>query len=400
MSSNSYRNHIPASPGGVMRREGTYDLSTPLRQNHQVVDPTSPNVDLRQYGIVGVDTPAPQTPHAPSKGPRNRGDGLPPLNPFPDSPQKPSFYLGPPDSPEVIREKLRDYITNLYLIMSKHGGCFYSGAFVVDDINGKLKTILKGANTTSLDKVMHSHKSLGPIEDAVCSKGICEVHFTEEPLIISCPNAEPLSIKKTNVKWYTFNNDEKDEKDEKDEGGRFVFFKLEDHPTKSFKHLKRAFGRYIVGSNTVHLVKSQNLSSNNKNNQNSNSFIETEKMKKRREDCAHEGNCRCKEGEPDGCKKNDPMSLTFRKHSCQDGQFGNFREDTHTRVGDEFFVPSYISDTIIDNIKTLRSELVFNKCDPSEQKGGNRKSKKHTRKISRKNVKSTKHKKQNTRKLK
>jgi hypothetical protein len=403
MSSNRYTNpFLAASPERDMRKQGTYDLSTPLRQNHQVVDPTSPNVDLRQYGIVGVDTPAPQTPHAPSKGPRNRGVELPPLNPFPDSPLKPTFYLGPPDSKTVMREQLRGYINNLYSIMSKHGGCFYSGSFVIDDFNGKLKKILTGAKSDELREIMHSHKSLGPIKNPdICSKGICEVHFSQDPLEISCPDAKPANIKKANVKWYTFNNNEKDKIDKPE---RFVFFKLEGDPTKSFNHLISAIGRYGLSSNTAHYVNSTNSSSNNKDNQNSNSITKKQKMKKRREDCDHEGNCNCIIGSnPNGCKVNDPKYLTFytNSDSCQDANFGDFTIDTHTRVGDEFFVPSYISDTILDNIKQNPYNITsFKKCTPSGQKGGNRKSKKHTRKISRKNVKSTKHKKQNTRKLK
>ncbi len=316
------------------------------------------------------------------------------------------------------KQMLRGYIANLYDIMSKHGGCFYSGTFVIDDINGGLKEILKNSKDKDLGKVLHSHTGFGPNKDTVCKSGICEVHFTDKKLEFKCPNAKPRE--KENIKWYIFNNTENVGSPENPRD-RFVFFKIEDYTTISYKHILEAYNRYIRGKNTndwITLQSSDTLSLPSLDTLPPEIKLELDKlppeiklkifeladelensegtqipMNKRREDCAKDKKyvCRCTDTSPEGCKVDDPKYLTIddKKDHFKDGfcldQYGDFTKDTHKRIGDEFFVPSYISSAIIDTIYRNPNELVkFIKCNidiPSNGGSIKKKSKLNVKKI-------------------
>jgi hypothetical protein len=187
--------------------------------------------------------------------------------------------------------------------------------------------------------------------------------------------------------------------DEEKKPGIFVFLKLEDHGTLTKEHGARALTHYVFGQNKADCIHSKNSSSTNENqnqNKNHNTHLirdssKTITMTKRREDCNRGNKCRCNPGSPNGCKDKDPTYLTLnnnRNPECPIHNFGDFRTDTHIRRGDEFFVPSYISDAIIDTIIGNPYRLVdFKECKIPSQNGGHKKNIKKTHKKSKKDKK-------------
>jgi len=234
--------------------------------------------------------------------------------------------------------------------------CFVSGAFVVADPNRKLYNLLRsGAGSSAhlnLPGITASHRALtkvNPLSQKSTStqssnlsidKRMYENKFTN-PIIITCKC--PLSTNEFSertfeiVKWYQFLGiDNK----------IYIYFKLEDHPTLCWAHLGEAYKSYVEKKPNVSCVPA------------------------RREDC--KSNCIKSLREPDTIiiKDNAPITIDSAPYG---------------RVGDEMYIPSIVSDFLIENsndIQITHSDPDTVTIDNSTISGGI-KIKKH-RKVTRK----------------
>lgn len=308
----------------------------------------------------------------------------------------PSIIFEPPLE-QSFKQKIKKYCELLYKYLKSTNTCFIKGAFVIDDANGNLKKLLSGGigkeivnyknptvseldklldkyesdtkiiemfrnfinkNRTKekkkikdelvrLSKLLASHKDFGPQKNDVCNSGsgICEINLTDVDDVVDLfcddkykedkyldPKYESVRQLKKNIKFYFFNNSK--------EGGvkdRFVFFKLELDPTKSWAHLVLAFKRYKMG------------------------MTETDPLPIRREDCRKDKNgCICKN---DNCKfkfETDPEGILINKYTDNKSTSCIKNRDEHTRVGDEFFVNVHINDTIVEMIEKNIPNYEFN----------------------------------------
>lgn len=224
-------------------------------------------------------------------------------------------------SRERAQRQLAEYVRGLYTMLNNVGACFLSGAFVIDDRNHHLKLLLQAGKGRTLIGPLMSHTSLQPYTQGVCG-GVCEVHLTDVPL--SCGGAERRVYR--NIKWYTFNN----RADGAAEPERFVYFKLETQPTLSLAHARSAIDRYV-------LKKETHKSS----------------LQRRREDCVKDkAGCTCYGGGP-LCATRHPRDPHGFATGGQDGVCVA-NEATHRRSGDEFFVPTSISDAILASREVVR----------------------------------------------
>ncbi len=303
-----------------------------------------------------------------------------------------------------FKQKIKKYCELLYKYLKSTGTCFIKGAFVIDDEDGKLKELLREGNKGSiinyqipdisileklvetyksddevakilkkitkeiktkkdelvkLPQLLSSHKDFGPKPNEVCNSGsgICEINLTDADDVFDlyCDDKyghddeylkdkyESVRQLKKNIKFYFFNNNKSTVGGKND---RFVFFKLELDPTKSFAHLLLALKRYKLG------------------------VVENDQLLIRREDCRKDkkgclcskdkGNCKFKfEKDPEWVKMNKKPD-----ESC----IKNY--DQHTRVGDEFFVNKDVNNQIVDIIQgKYTSEFNPDICIVDKTKG-------------------------------
>jgi len=201
----------------------------------------------------------------------------------------------------IIKNELNDYVSNLHEYLGPY--CFTNGAFVIED-DGSLLALLNKYNPTKINGSFKSHTSF--LTDP--SQPIYECRINITLLCNGCvPNATDKVTDK-NVKWYPFSQN----------GQNYIFLKLEGHPT---------FNEYGT-INTTHAYR----------------FVRRHFLKKtvgtcakRREDCKLEQNCL-------------PNAKELNHKQYQIGQTVVPIIESHTRVGDEFFVPLAVSKTFLSNI--------------------------------------------------
>ena len=235
--------------------------------------------------------------------------------------------------------------------------CFVSGAFVVADPNHKLYDLLRsGAGSSAhlnLPLITASHRALtkvNPLSQKSTStqssnlsidKRMYENKFTN-PIIIKCkcPLSDDEFSQRTFeiVKWYQFLGID---------NNIYIYFKLEDHPTLCWAHLGEAYKSYVEKKPNTSCVPA------------------------RREDC--KSKCIKSLREPDTIIINDSAPITI---------------DTapYGRVGDEMYIPSIVSDFLIENsndIQITHSETDTVKIQTENSFAGGIKMKKR-RKVTRK----------------
>jgi hypothetical protein len=236
---------------------------------------------------------------------------------------------------------LQKYCQFLYKYLIDTNTCFVKGSFVIDDEKGFLKYLLGLFKNKKIKSVIpRTHAGFGPSKRGLCESrsGICEIHLKDFFVNTACPNEKETQTK-TNIKFYFFNNiDNQDEKNRNP--NRFMFFKLERFPTLNLKHTILAAKRY--------------------------STMFTQKEKQRREDCSVEDACVCTN---DACHQkyvDDPIASKLQGESeC------NYNYDTHKRIGDEYFISSYINEKIFKLIMNNVTDFKFEAC--GETTGGYKK---------------------------
>ena len=152
------------------------------------------------------------------------------------------------DSAKIIQStgktnnKIVQYLQCLFKMIRDLGLCFTSGAYIVDDKEGKLKQCLEIAleNRKPLNRNFETHDRFNPRREGFCP-GICEIHIDENELEVDCNDGRENIRPIRNIKFYSFGG-------EKGEEGRWVYLKCESSTkTYSFTHAWSAFLRYYWG---------------------------------------------------------------------------------------------------------------------------------------------------------
>jgi len=208
--------------------------------------------------------------------------------------------------------KIKNYIENIYKFLGDKY-CFVSGAFVIQDDQQHLLTLLQSVKNHSLKMlgtaVIYSHtKYKAPGQE------MYEIHFPDKyNFILNCKCTgldEHIYRPVRNIKWYPFNAN----------GNNYIYLKLENYATKTVGHVLEAKDRYGKGKK-IACVKS------------------------RREDCDKEKEtgeqCRYKDAEPDKpFESPEKIIINGVEHIVL---------ETHGRKGDEAFIPQVLNDYLIDN---------------------------------------------------
>ena len=216
--------------------------------------------------------------------------------------------------------KIKNYIENIYKFLGDKY-CFVSGAFVIQDDQQHLLTLLQSVKNHSLKmlgtSVIYSHtKYKAPGQE------MYEIHFPDKyNFILNCKCSgldEHIYRPVRNIKWYPFNSN----------GNNYIYLKLENYATKTLGHLLEAKDRYGKGKK-IACVKS------------------------RREDCDKEKEtgeqCRYKDAEPNKpFESPEKIIINGIEHIVL---------ETHDRKGDEEFIPQVLNDYLIDN---NNKNLLFN----------------------------------------
>jgi len=208
--------------------------------------------------------------------------------------------------------KIKNYIENIYKFLGDKY-CFVSGAFVIQDDQQHLLTLLQSVKNHSLKMlgtaVIYSHtKYKAPGQE------MYEIHFSDKyNFILNCKCTgldEHIYRPVRNIKWYPFNAN----------GNNYIYLKLENYATKTLGHLLEAKDRYGKGKK-IACVKS------------------------RREDCDKEKEtgeqCRYKDAETNKpFESPEKIIINGVEHIVL---------ETHGRKGDEAFIPQVLNDYLIDN---------------------------------------------------
>jgi hypothetical protein len=200
---------------------------------------------------------------------------------------------------------LNIYMANLHDYLGPY--CFISGSFVVEDDNQMLQKFLFSCNPTTIS-IAKTHAKFQ--------------HNTSEPIyecginiVLTCngcdPSDKPMPI--LNLKWYPFL-----------QGKWYVYLKMERYPTfysKSyvpvFSHAQKFVERHLFKKIKDHCVK-------------------------KREDC---------ENDSDGCHP-ETNKINFNSYRVESQAPVNIVE-SHTRMGDEFFVPLGVSEYFLTHSQKL-----------------------------------------------
>jgi hypothetical protein len=295
---------------------------------------------------------------------------------------------------EII--KIKKYIIELFKYTNEY--CFDKGAFVIEDNNKELFNLLfrnkdlVGSDPNMLDSidVINPKDKLFTIPLSYEShnkylnekaRDMYEIHLVEDntKIIHQCGNCGG-ELTFTNVKWYPFEQKEKN----------YVYIKLEGYPTISWAHLKHWIIRHYYSKNKVkrarigaaklilwvkaremydsllaHFSKRDEIKDGKKSKPPNESTEETEETeagggnrdetainvcKTRREDC--KSGKKIKKGEQP-CRYNDAKASipfeNFESYVIEDGKPRKIIEN-YERKGDEFFVPTEVSEFILNNI--------------------------------------------------
>jgi hypothetical protein len=258
---------------------------------------------------------------------------------------------------------LQQYCEYLYKYLKDTDTCFVKGSFVIDDKQGFMKYLLQNTKKKIKKVYGSTHDMFGPSKTKqICDadSGICEIHLKTFSVTAECPKSVEMGIQnKTNIKFYFFNNLYNGD----EEPDRFMFFKLERFDTYSVKHSLAAMRRYSKQYNTIE--------------------------HHRREDCVIEENCKCANLEIDCPHKylHDPhASKKLYDSKC------HLNYDQHKRIGDEYFINSYINEEIFKQIvdPVPEEQFVFQPCDTSLAGGSNKKFNQTTKKAKKQALKRNK----------
>jgi hypothetical protein len=233
------------------------------------------------------------------------------------------------------KEKLRDYIENLYHHLNSNE-CFVSGAFVIADSNKTLYELLLSCitlNLTDLKLESHTafktgkHKTKNEKQPIYENWMLGDLTYMME---CKCNGGDNKSATRParNVKWYQFTGID---------NLKYIYMKLEDWPTLHPMHLGQAMLRYVLSKPNESCVQP------------------------RREDC--------KRAEREFHHESHHESTRLiRRESAEDCHIDRDKNKTeYGRVGDEYFVDQKLNNTILSEINSSASE-------------GGRKTRKHKRK--------------------
>lgn len=219
------------------------------------------------------------------------------------------------------KQEIIKYIILLYKFLGKKY-CFTYGSFVIEDNNSKLYNLLFDYRDVDLSFYkLESHTKFKEPDEKMYE---INFPFKKYNFSISCICDDGKEEKRIiqNLKFYNFNQN----------NSKFVYIKLEDYPTKSLLHAKKAILRYIIGKEN----KSCKLV--------------------RREDCKKNNSCINKDTPNPLFIDNVTTDEYKKKTTYEKINIDNIIcdiTDKHERVGDEIFVPQCINDYFFDgeNVK-------------------------------------------------
>lgn len=202
---------------------------------------------------------------------------------------------------------LNMYMANLHDYLGKY--CFISGAFVIEDDDKSLQSFLFGLPK----RIIRFAKSHTAFQNSIMDP----IYECDIGLSLICSGCDPTDppIQVTNLKWYPFQQSKP-----------YVYLKMEGYPTfnkdgsLNSDHANQWINRHIFRkSKKNHCLK-------------------------RREDCASDGKC-----------LDDPVTLNHPTYTIE-GVTTPIVE-SHTRKGDEFFVPFAVSQYFLKNGKKMAFTL-------------------------------------------
>jgi hypothetical protein len=268
------------------------------------------------------------------------------------------------------KKKLKKYIEKIYKFLGDKY-CFVSGAFVIEDADKKLLSLLKPSIDFNISKAFtHLYRYFNAPMPAILTdivktpmethaiylsakQHMYETHMLKENAIritCKCPSNTPVE-KETeeteeiintiveDLPWIEEDYVLEDEEDYELEGGtngiesrpvhnikwypfkqnntNYIYLKLEDFPTLTRGHFKDAFKRYIKGKVPTCI-------------------------KSRREDCEKD------KFEP--CRHKSPENPFESPSSFKIDEKEYLILETYERKGDEFFIPAELNDYLLENI--------------------------------------------------
>jgi len=231
--------------------------------------------------------------------------------------EEPPKFIRPPLKPTTARrnvfyanvdkQKVVDYIKQIYRFLGDKY-CFVSGGFVIQDDDNALLQLLHPLDDKILKYPLQSHTAFKNTKE----EDMFEIHVPskEYNLTSSCKCADGTVTERPvqNIKWYPFIDNDK----------KFIYLKLEDHPTIDIGHAIQAISRYGLGQSNT-------------------SCVDT-----RREDC---------EKDKSGCKyKTDELTPTRTYETITIDGVVCSSDETYTRKGDEFFIPCCVNNYLLDNV--------------------------------------------------
>jgi hypothetical protein len=202
---------------------------------------------------------------------------------------------------------LNMYMANLHDYLGTY--CFISGAFVIEDDDKSLQSFLFGLPKRTI-RFAKSHTAF---QNSIMNP----IYECDIGLSLICSGCDPTDppIQVTNLKWYPFQQSKP-----------YVYLKMEGYPTfnkdgsLNSDHANQWINRHIFRkSKKNHCLK-------------------------RREDCASDGKC-----------LDDPVTLNHPTYTIE-GVTTPIVE-SHTRKGDEFFVPFAVSQYFLKNGKKMAFTL-------------------------------------------